>query len=167
MTIEEFIKRNESLAYDAINLKNILEHVVNPRELLEICKSLLNQSYGIICVQVPNDFNPLQLQAEKILNKPRYWIAVPDHINYFNFESLKRLIESVGFKVVHRTTGFPMELFLLMGDDYIGDGNIGSKCHQKRMNFEMALPDGLRRKIYQNLASLGIGRNYIVYAKVQ
>lgn len=167
MTLEEFAGRNQSLMYDAINLRCILEHVPNPIEILKLCKSFLNQSYGIICVEVPNDFNPFQLQAEKVLNKPRYWIAIPDHINYFNFETLKRLLENASFKVILRTTDFSMELFLLMGDDYIGNEGVGSKCHQKRMNFEMALPDNLRRRIYMKLACLGIGRNCIVYAKIQ
>lgn len=167
MTLEEFVKSNRSLVYDAINLKNILEHVVNPRRILEICKRLLNKTYGITCVQVPNDFNPFQLQVEKVLDKPSYWVAIPDHINYFDFGTLERLLGNMGLKVILRTADFPMELFLLMGDNYIENKGAGGKCHQKRMNFEMALPDDLRRKIHQNLASLGIGRSCIVYAKVQ
>lgn len=167
MTLEQFAGKDQSLIYDAINLKNVLEHVRNPGEILKICKSLLNQSYGIICVQVPNEFNLFQLQVEKVLNKPSYWVAIPDHINYFDFGTLERLLENMGFKVILRMADFPMELFLLMGDNYIENKGAGGKCHQKRMNFEMALPDDIRRRIYMKLASLGLGRSCIVYAKVQ
>lgn len=169
ISLEKFVSSKAILdrEFEAIYLKNILEHVPAPEKVLRICKNLLHPRYGMICVNVPNDFNKLQMYAAKNLGKNRWWIAIPEHINYFNFESLEKLIESVGFKVVLRTTDFPMELFLLMGDDYIGNNEVGSRCHQKRMNFEMSLPDDLRRRIYVKLASLGIGRSCIVYAKAQ
>jgi len=145
-TLEEFVEKRWCGYFDAINLKCVLEHVPNPMEILEICKSLLKDS-GMICVEVPNDFNILQLQVHK-LNKPQYWIAIPDHINYFDFDSLEKLLKSLDYEIVLRTTDFPMEFFLLMGEDYIGNDEVGSKCHQKRMKFELSLPDELRRDIY-------------------
>jgi len=167
-TLEEFVRNkgsNYSNYFDAISLKCVLEHVPNPIEILGICKSLLKDS-GMICVEVPNDFNTLQLQVHK-LGKPRWWIAIPDHVNYFNFHSLEKLLENLGYEIVLITTDFPMELFLLMGEDYIGNDEVGSKCHQKRMNFELSLPGELRRDIYITLAKLGIGRSCIVYAKLR
>jgi len=35
-----------------------------------------------------------------------------------------------------------------MREDYIGNYKVGSKCHQKRTNFELNIPDELRRNIY-------------------
>ncbi len=164
-TLEEFVRNKWFNYFDAINLKCVLEHVPNPIEILEICKSLLKDS-GIICIEVPNDFNILQLQVHK-LGKPQWWVAIPDHINYFDFHSLEKLLESLGFEIVLRATDFPMELFLLMGEVYIGNDEVGSKCHQKRMKFELSLPDELRRDIYISLAKLGIGRSCIVYARLK
>lgn len=166
-TLEEFAKKILILEdiFDAINLMDILHHVPNPKEILEICKNFLKPG-GIMCVEDPNEFNPLQLRGQRVLNKEMWWIVPLEHINYFNFQTLEDLLVDVGFKSTLRTTDFPMELFLLMREDYIGNEGVGSKCHQKRMDFEMALPDNLRRKIYQNLASLGMGRSCIVYAKV-
>ncbi len=146
-TLEEFVENRWYGYFDAINLKCVLERVPNPIEILEICKSLLKDS-GMIYIEVPNDFNALQLQVHK-LGKPQWWIAIPDHINYFDFRSLERVLESLGFEIVLRTTDFPMELFLLMGEDYIGNDEVGSKCHQKRMQFELSLPEELRRNIYK------------------
>ena len=145
-TLEEFVEKQWYGYFDAINLKCVLEDVPNPIEILEICKSLLRDT-GMICVEVPNDFNTLQLQVHK-LGKPQWWIAIPDHINYFDFDSLEKILENLDFEIVLRTTDFPMEFFLLIGEDYIGNDEVGSKCHQKRMKFELSLPDELRRDIY-------------------
>lgn len=164
-TLEEFGGDKWFGYFDAINLKCVLEHVPNPMEILEICKSLLKDS-GIMCVKVPNDFNILQLQVHKS-GKPQWWVAIPDHINYFDFHSLEKLLEGLYFEIILRTADFPMELFLLMGENYLGNDEVGSKCHQKRMKFELSLPDELRRNIYIYLTKLGIGRNCIVYAKLR
>lgn len=164
-TLEDFIETQWYGYFDFINLKCVLEHVPNPVDILEICKNLLNKS-GMICIEVPNDFNPLQLQIHNI-GKPQWWITIPDHINYFNFSSLKELLENLGFEIVLQTTDYPMELFLLMGDDYVENDEIGSKCHKKRMKFELSIPDELRRNLFTSLAELGIGRNCIVYVKLK
>ena len=36
-----------------------------------------------------------------------------------------------------------------MGEDYIEKDEVGSKCHQKRMEFELNIPDEIRRDIYR------------------
>ena len=71
------------------------------------------------------------------------------------------------FEIILRTANFPMEIFLTMGDDYVGNDEIGSKCHQKRMKFELSIPDKFRRDMYISLAKLEIGRSCIVYAKLK
>ena len=53
-----------------------------------MAKELLSPG-GIICIQVPNDFNQLQLLALKKVTKKEWWVAIPDHINYFDFQSLE------------------------------------------------------------------------------
>ena len=133
----------------------MLEHIPNPVEFLSLVKNLLTNT-GMIVIQVPNDFNELQLAAQKQLNKKPWWIAIPDHINYFNFRSLHALLERLGFKVIHSQGSFPMELFLLMGDDYVGNPEVGSKCYQKRVRFEMSIPGELRRRIYIALSLIHI-----------
>lgn len=168
MTLEKFAKENYNLKgfFNAVNLMDILHHVPNPIKILEICKEFLKPN-GIICVQDPNEFNPLQLQAQKILNKKMWWIVPPEHINYFDFQAHEELLKKLDFVPILRITNFPMELFLLMGEDYIGNNEVGSKCHQKRINFELNIPDELRRNIYISLAKSGIGRSCIMYAKLR
>ena len=60
--LEYCLKHYESnnIRFDFINLGNILEHVVDPIDLLQKCKVLLAKS-GVLRVKVPNDFSELQL----------------------------------------------------------------------------------------------------------
>lgn len=168
-TLEEFVENYRSSdigAFDAITLLNVLEHVPNPTHIIEITRLLLNPG-GIICVRVPNDFSEIQSAAQKQLNKEAWWIAIPDHINYFDFHSLHALLERLEFEVIYSQGEFPMELFLLMGDDYVGNPEVGSKCHQKRIRFEAAIPGELRRRMYQALAEVGVGRDCLVFGRLR
>ena len=60
-----------------------------------------------------------------------------------------------------------MELFILMGEDYVRDEQVGKKCHKKRMKFELSISDEIRRNIYMSFAKLGIGRSCIIYARLK
>ena len=149
--------------YDVIMLRFILEHLRNPLPFLKKVKKYL-KTRGILITIVPNDFNPLQLSTEKIgINK--WWIRQPDHINYFNFESLTFLLQKCGYKPIHKFTDFPMEIFLLMGDNYVKNQRLGRILHKKRMMFEKNLEWETTRKIYESFAKQGIGRSCIIYSK--
>jgi len=168
-SLEDFITiyPDYKFKFDAITLINVLEHVPNAIEFLKLSKKLLKKSSGIICIRVPNDFNKLQTIAENKLNKKLWWISTPDHINYFNIESLQKLLISLDFEILYSTADFPMEFFLIMGDDYIGNPEVGHNCHIKRVSFELSLPDNSRREIYKRLSEIGIGRDCLVFAKIK
>ena len=166
-SLEEFISSNPEFhyAFDAITLLNVLEHVPNAKEFLKYTKNLLKPETGIICIRVPNDFSKFQFYAEKKLNKKLWWVAIPDHINYFDFNSLEMLLNSLGLEIIYSGTDFPMELFLLMGDDYIENQKKGSQCHKKRIDFELSISGELRREFYQDIAKMGLGRDLLVFAR--
>ncbi len=166
--IEEFLSERPECgcSFSAVTLLNVLEHVPNPVELLISAKKLLKKS-GVLIINVPNDFNDLQLSAQEINKKEPWWITVPDHINYFSFDTLGALLNNAGFQIVYSQSDFPMELFLLMGDDYIGDSALGGACHQKRINFEMAITGDVRRRVYRALAEAKVGRSCLMFAKLK
>ena len=166
LSIDEFLVQHPCYRsfFSVASFLNVLEHVPNPVELLTQAEKLLVEE-GLVLIQVPNDFSEIQASAQKAINKKPWWVAVPDHINYFDFKSLQALLKRLGFQVRDVRGDFPMELFLLMGDDYVDNPEIGSRCHGKRRRLELSIPADLRQRIYQALAGVGVGRSCIVVGK--
>ncbi len=153
--------------FDSINMRLVLEHFSSPRKILKKCHSLLNEN-GLLIIESPNDYNPLQNVVKTVLEKNEYWLRPPIHVNYFTFESLTNLLKSNGFEIVYRDTTFPLELFLLMGNDYTQNDNLGKQKHIERMNLEINLNKGnstLKRNLYSKFVELNIGRTIILYAR--
>lgn len=121
--------------FDAIIMSFVLEHIREPKKLIAQLSKILKPE-GIICVEVPNDFNELQKTIVEQQGKEKWWISIPDHINYFDVASLKQLFEKSNYEILITESSFPVELFVLMGDDYIGDAEVGKKIHEKRVAFE-------------------------------
>jgi SAM-dependent methyltransferase len=164
MTLEKFAARSGAAKFDVVVMINVLEHVPDPVRTLQECKQALVPQ-GILCVRVPNDFTEMQAAARQKTGSDPWWIAVPDHINYFNFASLKQTLDRIGFDTVYAQGDFPMEMFLLMGENYIGNPEIGSRCHARRVQFDLGLQPELRRKIYSALGSADVGRACLVFGK--
>jgi len=154
--------------FDVVHLNNVLEHIADPIALLGLARDRLAQG-GLICVNVPNDFSPFQAAARAAGQTGDWWIAPPHHLNYFDFASLGALLERLGFAIVERTTSFPMEAFVMMGENYVGDTALGRACHAKRKKFDLALEAAglrhVRRAFYSALAGQGIGREAVVIAR--
>ncbi|MGH2912603.1 MAG: GNAT family N-acetyltransferase [Solirubrobacteraceae bacterium] len=144
--------------YDAVLLVNVLEHIPHAAEMLRGIHRLL-ATEGLLFISVPNDFNPLQLAAQRELGAEPWWIAIPDHVNYFDVESLRALTQQLGFETVDVLADFPMELFLLMGLNYVGNPELGATCHAYRVSAERAIPADVRRKLFRSFAANGVGRS--------
>ena len=153
--------------FDVIHLNNVLEHIPDPTHLIALAHGML-ESGGVICVNVPNDFSPLQIAGMTAAGTDDWWVAPPHHLNYFDFDSLSALLDRQGFVPTARTTSFPMEAFLMMGENYIGDDVLGRACHNRRKKFDLAFEAaGLgetRRAFYRALAQAGLGREAVVIA---
>ncbi len=157
----------EHQKFDVIHMHEVLEHLPNPIEIIQLVKDHLNLS-GLLCIVSPNDFNPLQ-EIFTTEDFPKWWIA-NEHINYFDLSSLGSLLKKLGFDILFTTTTFPIELFLLMGDNYVNDKKMGRKMHNKRKNLEFAFlktgNEELRRKIYKSFSELKIGREFVIIARL-
>jgi len=165
--VEDFLEQHPRYRsyFSVVSLLNILEHIPGPVELLRAAKKLLVAG-GLVLIQVPNDFSALQRSAQQAIQKKPWWIAIPDHINYFTFDSLQQFLRRLDYQVCDARSDFPMELFLLMGDDYVGNPEVGGQCHAKRRRFELSIPAELRQRLYQALASVGVGRTCSVVGRV-
>jgi SAM-dependent methyltransferase len=153
--------------FDAVHLNNVLEHIPDPAHLIALAHGLL-EAGGVICVNVPNDFSALQFAGRRAAQLADWWVAPPHHLNYFDFDSLSNLLIREGFTPAARTTSFPLEAFLMMGENYVGDAVLGRACHNRRKKFDLAFEAaGLRetrRAFYRALAQAGLGREAVVIA---
>lgn len=155
-------------ASDLVHLHHVLEHVPDPAAILRLARGLLRPD-GLICVTVPNDYNALQQALREAEGYAPWWLAPPHHLNYFDFDALARLLRRTGFTPLETTTSFPMELFLLMGETYVGDDAAGRRCHGRRVRLEQTLErarmGAVRRRLYQALAGIGLGRDATILAR--
>ena len=83
----------------------VLEHLPDPRGFLAECHEHLHRE-GRLLVIMPNEFNPLQKRINRGAHKD--WFVAEPHVNYFTPQSLRGLLRSCGFRVVHETSTFPM-----------------------------------------------------------
>lgn len=154
--------------FDALNMGEVLEHLPHPKGMLEIAYEMLEPG-GVLTLIVPNDFNPIQVILRNHKGFEPWWVAPPHHLNYFNIESLDSLVTSVGFKVAHIETTFPIDMFLLMGMNYIGNDTVGKQAHNYRKQFELSLFQNgeadLLGEMHMAYQHLNIGREILLYAK--
>ncbi len=155
-------------AFDVVHLSEVLEHIADPAGLVRIARGLLSPG-GLLCVVVPNDFNPIQKALVASMGYEPWWVVPPHHLNYFDRGSLRRLFEGNGFEVALLEATFPIDLFLMMGDRYVGDDALGRQCHARRKNLELNLARcglaGLKRELYQRLSELDLGREMMVIGR--
>lgn len=159
--IQTFATTQNPPEFDLITLWNVLEHIPNPKNIIDYCVDLLCDN-GYLVVKVPNEFNPLQIAAADRLDVNQYWISAPTHINYFDVASINRLLLDGPLDKCWVQMDFPMSLFLLFGRNYLDDSDTGEKCHWERVEFELNIPSSLRQDLYRKLATVGIGRNCLV-----
>ncbi len=154
--------------FDVVTLLDVLEHVADPVALLVGLRERLLAPGGVLLVEVPNQYNGLQLAARAAHGLPEWWVVTPAHLHYFGVDSLRALIAGCGYRPHACQASFPMELFLLMGENYVADPALGAACHRRRMAFERNLRahggTGTLRALYGALADAGLGRTVVCCA---
>lgn len=155
--------------FEVVMLMNVLEHLSDPIMVINDIQQNVLKDGGLLIVEVPNEFNAFQMAGKELHGLSEWWVAPPAHLNYFSPSTLKRLLNASGFTVSHLASSFPIEVFLLMGDNYVGNRELGRHCHEQRMAFEMNLRRLGRADVlntfYQALASVDLGRQVIAYAQ--
>ena len=182
-SIEEFITQGDIYRsiYDLTNLRvkfsviflgNVLEHVLNPDDLVEIIKPLLSEN-GLFCITVPNDFSKLQkhLLKESLVTS-EYWLTYPDHLNYFNLETLGNLLHEKGFDVIDNFCDFPIEWFLTNSNsNYVMDKTKGKAAHNSRVSLDylINMNENISAKMefWRSMSNLGFGRTITVLARAK
>lgn len=75
--------------FDIIWLYHVVEHISNPKNLLEYCNKFLKNN-GLIVIAVPDCDNPLALKDS---------IDNPDHLWHFSKNSLSKFFSNMNYKI--------------------------------------------------------------------
>ncbi|MDC1414758.1 class I SAM-dependent methyltransferase [Gammaproteobacteria bacterium] len=160
---------NEELKYGLINLDNVLEHVLEPRELLLSLKSHLSNK-TVLRIQVPNDFSKFQTYLVEMDATEETWVQPPEHLTYFNKQSLKNLVENIGLKIISMQADYPIEQFLISDNsNYSKNPNLGKAAHLTRvLTTNFLVNQNVQRLVdyYEAAADLEFGRLLTVYVQL-
>jgi 2-polyprenyl-3-methyl-5-hydroxy-6-metoxy-1,4-benzoquinol methylase len=155
--------------YEVVWLQNVLEHVIDPIDLLAMLRTLVAPG-GILVITVPNDFSIIQQAALDFSHIDRqFWIAPPDHLNYFDYKSLLNTSSETGWECLEMLGGFPVDWFLFhSGSNYIRDKALGKAAHLARIQLENVIhsqPIEYVLQYWSVAAKLGIGRDITAFLK--
>lgn len=85
--------------YDLVICNNVLEHVIDPVGLLTRLHVLMKPN-GMVRIAVPNDNSWLQAEIVRRGHADAmFWVAAPDHLNYFNTDTLPMALVATGWTV--------------------------------------------------------------------
>lgn len=166
LDINDSVELISVLQPDAVFLMFVLEHLVDPVNILK--KIYYNLSKGsFLVLKVPNDFSDYQLDLLKNNMAFNSWVSPPEHLNYFNTESIRKLAKNVGFNVISLQVDFPIETFLYNTySNYHFDSLKGKAAHLARISIENYL---IEKDIYAYIerseanAKLDYGRDIVIY----
>jgi len=153
--------------YDVVWLQNVLEHVLDPLDLLNSLRSLVAPG-GIAVITVPNDYSIMQCSAlatNHIDNA--FWIAPPEHLSYFDSQSLANTANHTGWAVLEMLGDFPVDWFLFHpSSNYVRNRSGGKAAHKARVQIENIIntqPMGDVIAFWSSAAKLGLGRNITAF----
>ena len=95
--------------FDVVTMWYVLEHVMDPRRVVNRARSLLKPG-GLLIIRVPNVIfaKPFLLARKCGFNVSNLGVfTVPWHLYFFSASTLSRLMTSSGFRIVHVDHGRP------------------------------------------------------------
>jgi SAM-dependent methyltransferase len=153
-----------------VQIDQAIEHALKPHELLYDVANFLDPG-SAVSVIFANDFSPLQEAAVGSLGLNTWWVEPSEHLNYFDTDSMTRLLERHGFEVNYIQPTFPIDIFLLFGINYVESPIEGPVAHRYRKAFEKAVEENLGAHfldtLYSKLGELGIGREVEIVATLK
>lgn len=160
----EVFKGNE---YDVLWLQNVLEHVIDPIDLLISLRTIIS-SNGVLVITVPNDCSITQLAAIKNgYIDTKFWVEPPEHLNYFNSESLCNLAIATKWKCFEILADFPVDWFLFHpGSNFIREKSAGKAAHIARVQLENLIhqqPIDDVINFWSALAKINFGRSITAF----
>lgn len=94
-TLNTYIQMNSEVRFDVITMLDVLEHLSNPRNAIQIASNLLVPG-GILVVKVPN----ISSLRAKIEGERWRQIKPPEHIQYFSKRSIEYLLAKHNLQIM-------------------------------------------------------------------
>ncbi|MBN2093413.1 class I SAM-dependent methyltransferase [candidate division KSB1 bacterium] len=97
----EAFSEHDSQKYDVVHLHHVLEHLRNPRTILEKIRTKLNKN-GILLLEVPNEFFYLSQEIKILLKKKKPNISYEPyhHLYFFSPVTFHKLISASGYSIL-------------------------------------------------------------------
>ncbi len=126
--------------YDACVLRNVVEHVLDPADLLKRIHRVLAPG-AVVAITVPNDYSPLQMEALSRGKIDReFWFGPPQHLHYFNIDNGTAFAKDCGLRVVDRFASFPIDFFLFhAGSNYVADPAQGKAAYRAMVDLDLLM----------------------------
>lgn len=169
--INKFVHDSKNLnSYDVISIMHVIEHVKDPEYLLRTLRSKMNDN-AVLIVRFPNDDSQLhQFIASNTATPKDWWLAYPEHLSYFNHDSMQALLSDCGFDIVGKIADHPIDFNLLNDNsNYVIEKSKGKATHHYRVLLDNFLSELNRERYYSilnNYAEMGVGRNLTFFAKI-
>ena len=96
---EVFEKLQQLGPFHIISMSHVFEHLIFPKDVLNVCRKLLDEN-GMIFINAPH--RPKGWNNSSSFSEWEKWSYnhVPTHINYYNENSLQKLANKTGLKLV-------------------------------------------------------------------
>ncbi|MDB3945477.1 class I SAM-dependent methyltransferase [Gammaproteobacteria bacterium] len=148
--------------FDVIVGNGILEHVTDKIHVVSGMYQRLKAG-GYLFVLVPNDFGLIQrqyLNDNKVETADAPWVVPMEHLTYFSADSLRKTVESVGFRMETMLADFPIEMFLLNRETNCYETDFGKIAHQLRVKFTNLIASDIGNAVQycESMANVGVGR---------
>ncbi len=160
---------DDGARFDVVAMEHVLEHVLDPEALVRRLPRLIAPG-GALAITAPNDFSPLQrLALGAGMVDREFWVAPPQHLNYFDAASLRRFLGRLGFEIRVVYASFPIDWFLFHpGSNYVATPEAGKDAHRARMAIDLLLAAGGMAPylaLGEALFGCGAGRSLTVIAQ--
>lgn len=83
---------------DAVVMADVIEHLLDPREALEVVERWLSP-HGVLVLALPDAGSRLARGLGR-----RWWSVIPTHVHYFTRHSMRMLLSRAGYRAVLITT---------------------------------------------------------------
>jgi 2-polyprenyl-3-methyl-5-hydroxy-6-metoxy-1,4-benzoquinol methylase len=155
IALEELLKGEKAI--DVIAAFEVIEHLLDPREFLLKCASLL-QTGGLVIVTCPN------AEGFEIATLGAVSSSVDtEHLNLFNPHSLSLLFSQCGFEVVERATPGKLDADLVRNKVLSGDFDLSGQPFLKKVLMDEYERHGSAFQDF--LRSEGLSSNMLIAAR--